>query len=489
MKNTTFSNLLIFLSLVVYHFLFWQEQMGLNTVLFSVLMITILVIRKIDKGFSTSATLSIFITFITAILVVWHNSNLSKIVYLLSAVTTIGFAHRQDLKHAVYAFASGIMNSLTTPINLISQFGPIEHIYTKIRPAWRYARFAFIPVFIVSMFYSIYAFANPKFAELSSDFIIYSGDFLSSPFEYFTLAWVGFIFMGLLVSGSIILTPAKEWFKDRQAGRNENLIRERRIIDEFARFNMLALKNEYRIALMVICSLNVLLFVVNIIDIKYLWLDFSEQTPTELSQFVHAGTYLLIISILLAMAVLIYFFRNNLNFYKNNQILRVAAYLWVIQNAMLALSVGVRNFKYIDAYGLAYKRIGVVVFLVLTLFGLLTMFFKIRDTKSVYYLLKTNAWALYIILAITCFVNWDVMITRYNLKADTKTIDVHFLLEDVSDKNLFILYENEERIREAGFDYNAVIHKKWRFENRQKQLSWASWNYADYRNRRYLRQR
>ena len=247
---------------------------------------------------------------------------------------------------------------------------------------------------------------------------------------------------------------------------------------------MLDLKNEYRIALMVVLSLNVLLFIVNMIDIKYLWLDATERSPAALSQFVHEGTYLLIISIVLAMSVLIFFFRDNLNFYKENNLLRLAAYAWILQNSMLALSVGMRNFKYIDAYGLAYKRIGVMIFLVLTLVGLLTMFYKIRDIKSFYYLLKTNAWALYLVLVATCFVNWDVAITRYNLTADTKTIDMKFLLEEVSDKNLFVLYEHRDRIAEkTNYNFHFVENKREQFKSRQKKYGWASWNYADYRNR------
>ena len=486
MKNTKFSNILVLVALIAYHLLFWQEQMGLNTLLFAVLLISFSIILKIDEGFSKAATMSMVMTFLTAVFVVWHNSDLSKVVHLLSAVTTIGFVHRRDFEHTGYAFVSGILGSFYTPAYMLRGVS-LEQMTAKIRPVWLYARFAFVPIFVVGIFYLLYAVANPKFAELSADFVNYSGELLSSPFEYISWWWLGFMGIGLLVSGGVMWQPMQEWFKDEQASRRDILLRQRHRVEHHLSFGMLALKNEYRIGVMVVCSLNVLLFIVNMIDVRYLWLDSTEHTPAQLSQFVHGGTYILIASILFAMGVVIYFFRNNLNFYKNNKILRVATYLWIIQNAMLALSVGIRNFEYIASYGLTHRRIGVMAFLLMTLFGLLTMYFKVRDIKSVYYLLKTNAWALYIAMTVLCFVNWDVLITRYNLTANVERVDLKYVLEEVSDKNLFVLYEHEDFIRKniSMADY-AINKKRKAFTQRQTQIGWASWNYADYRNKRFL---
>lgn len=484
MKKIKFANALLFVLLFAYHHLFWQEQMGINTLLFSGLLVMSLMITKADEGFSKSAWITILGTLFTAVLVVLNNSGLSKIMHLLSVILMMGFVHRADLKHTVYAFIAGALAGVTTPLNIALQVGSLEKLYKGFRPIWLYARFGIIPISIVGIFYALYAFANPKFADLSGRFVNHTTDFLAMPFQNISLVWLGFIILGLFIAGGTLWPPFDEWLKNRQENQTEVLLRQRRVRDYVANFRMLDLKNEYRVALMVVLSLNALLFVVNMIDIKYLWLNFTEQSPAALSQFVHEGTYLLIISIVLAMSVLILFFRGNLNFYKENNLLRLAAYAWILQNSMLALSVGMRNFKYIDAYGLAYKRIGVMIFLTLTLLGLLTMFYKIRDIKSFYFLLKTNAWALYLVLVATCFVNWDVAITRYNLTAETKTIDMKFLLNEVSDKNLFVLYENRDRIIEkTNYNFQLVENKRRQFKARQKRYGWASWNYADYRNR------
>jgi hypothetical protein len=113
-----------------------------------------------------------------------------------------------------------------------------------------------------------------------------------------------------------------------------------------------------------------------------------------------------------------------------------------------------------------------------------------------------------------CFINWDVFITKYNLTVTTKTqsVDVAFLLKDVSDKNIYLLYENRDKLIEkmpnkpfeedeygnsnrpefddkgtkiAYFDY-ILKQKRADFEGKVSGKTWLSWNYPDYRNRKIL---
>jgi uncharacterized BrkB/YihY/UPF0761 family membrane protein len=69
----------------------------------------------------------------------------------------------------------------------------------------------------------------------------------------------------------------------------------------------------------------------------------------------------------------------------------------------------------IQHFGLAYKRIGVLVFLALVLIGLVTIFVKIPQRKTAFYLVRVNAWFAIAILVVTSCVHWDETIARYNL--------------------------------------------------------------------------
>ena len=175
-------------------------------------------------------------------------------------------------------------------------------------------------------------------------------------------------------------------------------------------------------AALVVGTLNILLCIVNLVDIQHVWLGYEGGlSPIELSNYVHEGTYLLIASIGFAMGILLYFFRRNINFLPNNSFLKNLSYIWIIQNAILALSVGARNIHYISAYGLAYKRLGVFIFLVLTIIGLYTMYLKVRDQLTTYFLIQNNTWALYFVMAFLTMIDWDVEITKYNVSAGNPT--------------------------------------------------------------------
>jgi hypothetical protein len=225
------------------------------------------------------------------------------------------------------------------------------------------------------------------------------------------------------------------------------------------------------------------------------WFGFKYNNDINLSEYVHEGTGLLIFSILLAMVLLLFFFRGNLNFYKQNKWLRLGSYAWLFQNAVLVVSVLLRDYYYIDHYGLAYKRIGVLIFLAMVLAGLVTIFIKIQQRKTAYYLLRVNAWIAIVILVVSSCIHWDETIARYNLaRKNTITLDVKFLLT-LSDKVLPLLEKNmdvldrknaSEQNTEGEYLYRSNLTQRQVFENRKKEFSntqklytWLSWNMAD----------
>jgi hypothetical protein len=220
-------------------------------------------------------------------------------------------------------------------------------------------------------------------------------------------------------------------------------------------------------------------------------------------KMVHEGTEMLIISIVLAMAVLLFFFKGNLNFYKRNKWLKYGAYAWIIQNAMLVCSVLLRDYYYILKHGLAYKRIGVLFFLLMVLVGLITVFLKIWARKTNYFLFRVNAWAGIVILVLATTIHWDELIAGYNLKRkDTVELDVQFLLS-LSDKtlplldtNIVALQNRANRLVPTVEGMDSTVYDNWCIEQlrmreagflkKQQQYSWLSWNYADDWTKRYF---
>ncbi|MEM6699160.1 MAG: DUF4173 domain-containing protein [Bacteroidota bacterium] len=498
MKKEFLTDTLVLLIAFTYCTIFWKEKMGLNSLIFAVLMTGSLVAHYEVKR-KAYFWLTAFGTIITAAMIVIHNSLVSKIIHLCSMVTMIGFAQQRMFRFVWYAFLLGIYSMLETPKKFVRQFN--ENFGTALRPVvlQRNLQLSIAPVFLLGLFYMIYYHANGKFAELSDHFWM---NLWSTIVEYFPLQRLLLFAIGGLIAGGALWKSRWSFLERQEEESEENLIRYP-LKKHFIKFKILDLKKEYQQGFRALFILNLLLFIVNCIDVRYVWFGFEVGSAQEMKQYVHEGTYLLIVAILLAMAVLLIVFRGKINFFSKNLLIKRLAYTWIVQNAILALSVAIRNYRYIEHYNLAYKRIGVFIFLSLVFIGLLTFFLKIRDRKTTYYLLHRNAIAAYCIWMIVCCVNWDVFITRYNLAHAENGIDTNFLINKVSTKNLFLIEDQTTLLAEKDIYYTdrnltddiertieaQIQRKRAKFESNTEQYGWLSWNYSDWKNRRNIESR
>jgi len=495
MKSSKIEKFIVPACILLFNLLFWSEKMGLNALLFTLVIIAVL-LRKYKGGFTFPLIATTGGTLLAAVMVVLNNSDLSKVILLLSSFVMAGFFHRTDLKFIGFSFLSSLRQIISVPIQLGSDLLSNKVRGQSIQGAFsNYMVYGLIPTMVFGLFVMLYSTANDKFADLVFDYIgmIFKP---TTGFSLFSFDQVMFFLLSVFVTGVLLLKPIKERFGTLQASCTDNLKRNKGKEFYFStgEFTTLALKKEYQIGLIMMIALNVLLFVVNLTDIAYVWFNFEPMSPSELSKFVHDGTYILIISIFCAMAVLLYYFRGNINFLVGIKPLKYASLVWIIQNAILATSVGIRNYHYIREYGLASKRIGVLVFLVLTVIGLLLMWVKIRDRKSLYFLLDRNAWAVYGMLIFLTLFNWDGLMTRYNLAVNSdKPLDTYYLTDKLSDKNLPLLLEHEALIKSRSVNANVVNYaielKKARFLRMQTRYTLLSWNYRDWQVKRYLKSR
>ncbi len=355
----------------------------------------------------------------------------------------------------------------------------------------------------------IFKIANPVFDKLTDSLGNKIFDVLSSLFVDFSFLKVLFLLLGaviILVSlvkrETTVIVALWESMKTdvlRRKSSRERRVSEMELLEPKKQrtFKTMDLKQEYQIGILLIAMVNALLLVVNGIDINFLWLNFDISEVENLAKLVHEGTYMLIVSILLSMGILMYFFRKNLNFYLKNDLLKKLAYVWIFQNVILVISVVIRTYYYIIEHGLAYKRIGVLLFLALTAYGLYSLFVKIKNHKSSFYLWRVNSWAVYAMLVFMACVNWDMLIVKYNIEkcktAEGKAkIDIGFMVSR-SEHTLPILKENLQYFKDdinkistyrkspnRNTTYGTYLEKCIeKYLEEQKKYTWVSWNYAD----------
>jgi hypothetical protein len=490
--------LLLFIGLFVFHILFWKEGQGLNLVFFTIFSLATLSFTDITRWQSTFFKLTAVGTSLLSVFVVWNHSDVSIICFWLSWVLLIGIAYAPNLYYLLYALMQGLENIFAMPrgfsqlkMQKNEEIGFVPEKSTGLRPS-----LFLIPLSILSIFVILYMVGNLDFAKAVGDIfeaIFKNLDWLWALFSFEWIAFMGFAMF--LIGGLIWKNSVNSWEKAQLAHIFD--IKKSDILP-----NMATINDRYWVAFLTLAMLNVLILIVNTQDFNSIVHTQSVDAGT-MRYSVHFGTYILIFSIIVAMGLLFYFFSNDLNFIEKASSLQLLAYVWIAQNAIMVIAVFSRNYLYISHYGLAYKRIGVVFFLLLVLFGLYTMVLKVQKKRTFNYLFHVNTWAVYVMFILISAVNWDVFITQYNLRyTDKDKLDAAFLISQVSDKNLKILFENEAHLplsvnyRDSGFFYDNNYEQNTKTLLEQKRntfleknkggLSFLSWNYPDYQNSMYF---
>lgn len=508
MKPALIKLILVAAGAVLFNIIFWQEKLALNALLFDAFVLSS-VFYLYPAAFTKPAMKWLLLAHAVALCaVIVQNTELSKIAFsvtLLLLVVFVQYLHRS----VWYAAASVTANYVLLIISFAETLQQARRSDVKSLGIRKALRFMVIPFMIAGVFFLLYAVSNTVFQDVLNDTAMAIERFFNRFFDWVSWDRLFFLLLGFIITGGLLLKGNLNRFSEKDIAKYDDLYRKRNNIKKWkesalydllqlfmGRFanGIMALRNENTVGILSLVMLNLLLLFINAIDVVYVWFGFTYTPNLNLKEYVHEGAGMLIFSIVLAMLVLLFFFRANLNFYKKNKWLRYGAYGWIFQNAVLVVSVLLRDYYYIQHMGLAYKRIGVLVFLSMVLMGLITVFIKIHQKKTAYYLLRVNGWFGIVLLVAASCVHWDETIARYNLsKKDTIPVDVEFLLT-LSDKALPLLAANPDVLDKkidpsydaANYRYLTAPVPRQQFEERvrqfneaQKKYSWLSWNKAD----------
>lgn len=510
--------LLLVLATLVFNYLFWKQGYGANVLIYTVFMMAIVIFLNLGQKLSKQGIiLSTSLLFCSGAILL-HSSTFTVVMYYISFILFIGWLHEKELKSLLFIAGASFFSLVKFPAQLVNNLPVKAKNRKKIQLLFKVLKLSVIPLVILLIFYFIYINANPVFENLANVIIIKINDVIVSILNAISFARFLFILLGIGIGGWYIFKTDLKFLSKNESNKTLNLFRKR--IKQFfpnmdyvqnlkentpvfyrKKFALsLKLKNEFISALVLLSLVNLLLLIVNIIDINWVWFGFEYSESFNLKQFVHEGTYLLIISILLSMGIMLYFFRKNMNFYHKSKVLKILAFAWIFQNLILTISVAIRNLHYITYWGLAYKRIGVILFLIAVCYGLVTLFIKIKSTKTTYYLLKMNSIAIYIILVLSGLFNWDGIIARHNINHPIKHhMETSYLL-CLSDKILPMI-DQKKYVLDQGPEYNSYAdfspYSYQEYYNLRVDLfiaryeaeGWQSWNYADWKAYNYFKNR
>lgn len=478
---------------IILTFLFYRQSFGINLLLSEIILLIWLLYRgqlTLTGVYAVTLTSGLLVT---AVFSVINHSVFTIFINLIVLFIFGGLIVYPQTKSLLYSVGQSFINMVQAPVTFLNNLTGTSKSGSK--GFWRKFRIFAMPVLVILLFIILYRSANPIFNNAFVNISAFLEEYLGKIFTYIDFLVIPIFLICLFISIFLLNgTPNSGLVElDKMA----ILVLERSRQKFLKPFKMLALKNEYKAGVFLFVVLNILLLILNVIDIIWVWFGF-EWEGNYLKQFVHEGTYMLILSILISIALVIYFFRGNQNFYSQNRLLKYLSYAWIFQNAILAVSVAIRNFWYIHYFALAYKRIGVIIFLLLTLYGLYTVFVKVKHRKTSFYLFKQNSFAIILVLMISSLIHWDQLIAKYNFAhADRSFLHLDFMsgLPDKTlpylDKSLAELksiqkkqaelFPFEEKYMLPEYYVQHIANRKKDFMDKWENTGLLSWNLAEYR--------
>ena len=427
---------------ILYSVLFYQQHIGVNLLFFTLAVIGFS-FYEAKEAFKSKAVLLLSAGAVfSACFAFVHNSNLSMWTTFVALLLIPGAV--MNKRSSIFIdLVSALYTTMVSPGYMIADI--IEAGKNEKGKGKSFLRLLkyIVPVVFIIAFFFIYRAMNPLFEKFTREIA-----------NIISIGWVFFTIGGLFIMYSFFKQQRNKKVDEWEKGWKLQLVKEEQKQPKWS---------EGVAFVFLFVVLNIMLIAVNALDVNYLYLGKGMPDGIDHKQFVHKGVGMLILSILLGITILLYFFRGYLNFGKNKNLLKVLAFLWVAQNVFMVFSTGIRNTMYVDAALLTYKRIGVYFWLFFALLGLITLFIKLWKDKSVWYLARYNFTIMYVVLLGSAVFDWDMIISNFNLKRagqmdEISSLDKNYLLS-ISEGNIAGLFAIKDV---EGFEVDSVYsYRGW----------------------------
>lgn len=397
---------------VVFTLLFYNQSPGVNLSIFGV-MLTLLISYFFQEKFVDRSHLVLVVTSILSCFAfAWYGDAASFFALALS-ILFLQFKTQDGELKIIQIFPLIFLNAFASlgRVFIVSQWLPERKIHNDF--AKKLVAFVVIPVIFLGLFFIVYSFGSNHFSSLFTDYTL--------DINIFQLILISIL--GFYVSFSFW----NYWVPDACYEFNPKLNNEFSDISEIKNqntFSFLDLDFERKSGEITLLLLNVMLL---IFIGTYNYEQFFEVVEkTNLSADTHERVNAVIFSILMAVGVILFYFKGGFNFDEKASALKKLAKTWIALNVVLIVSAIIKNSEYVSFFGLTYKRLGVYAFLILAIIGLVYSFLKITKQKTNAYLVNQMVWYFYATILLCSYVNWGNLITNYNISVN-KGVDLEFL--------------------------------------------------------------
>lgn len=391
---------LIILSTVVFLILFYNETAGLNLGILGIFY-AVFTFYKTPKGNKTRTFFALLITSLLSSFAFAWFGDLSSFLALVVSLILLTFKSKSKELKSILIMPALITNFFTFVCRFFNfkDWFPVSQSEGKLQ---KLIAIIIIPVVLLFIFFAIYTHGSDHFAQFFTNF-----EWNIDITQFLILSVLGFFIAFNYWNFSIerFIYKANHHFK------NEFLNEDKQ---QKPTFSFLDLDLERLSGVISLMALNMML-VFFIVSYNYEQFFEGKSVKTDLSAETHERVNAVILSIVMAIVVILFYFKSNFNFDSKSHLLKLAAKIWIILNIMLVCSAILKNTEYITGFGMTYKRLGVYAFLLLSMIGLIVTFVKIQKQKTNVYLVNQMFWYFYGTILVCSFVNWGGWATEYNI--------------------------------------------------------------------------
>lgn len=444
---------LILGSTAVFSFLFYNESIGINLAFLAIVLLILIWVQYKNRDvmfYFFSAT-----TLMSAMAFAWYGDGVSFWAVFFSLVF-LQFQNQEVKLKLLQAIPVVVINGITSvgrPF-IFKQWLPEPEIDNN--SAKKIIAYLLIPALFITIFFIAYSFGSDTFSGIFD----YELDL-----DVMDLVWIASL--GFYISFGFwnYYIPDFCYTLDKKLDNEFSSVDKKEVKPSFSFLDLEFERKSGEISL-VLLNLMLLIFIITYNYEQF----FKDVAINSLSSATHDRVNAVIISIIMAVAVILFYFKKGFNFDPKAVLLKLLAKIWIGLNAILIISSAVKNSEYILHYGMTYKRLGVYAFLAVTLIGLGLTFYKIKNKKTNVYLFNQMILCLYSFLLLCSFVNWGNIISQYNVAVD-KGNDKNFLeYLKYNDEIYFKLYpkelntENYKLIKLSKYKSDSFLSKALYYE-------------------------
>jgi hypothetical protein len=226
MNNNITKVTLVTAGAVLFNLLFWNEKLGLNTVLYDLFILSALFYMYPQSLRNTTVRWLVLGHLICLAMVVYHNTILSKIALVSTIGLLVPFAEYIH-RNAWFAGGSMLLNIFFMMASFAESALSLRGGKIRRKPITRIIRFGFFPLLILLIFFWIYSAANEAFSKLVGQAWDQVAIFFENFFDVFSPQRFLFFLLGLFITGAILLKSRVSWFSKKDTDQSDALQRVR----------------------------------------------------------------------------------------------------------------------------------------------------------------------------------------------------------------------------------------------------------------------